>query len=110
MVTIFNNIASPDGVSVEAIVTCRLVAGARGDRTGYDTSSNRSLSGESVVTTQDGYWTLDVVPNDEIMPADSYYEVTERHAPGDKVTKSEIVVSSSATDPVWIGSILREGQ
>lgn len=105
MVTIFNNLVAPNGDPVSAVVSCRLVANVNGDKAGSFMGDQKSITGFAQTNTDaQGHWELEVVGNDLIQPANTVYEVIERHT-GGLLVRSIISVDSDATDPVWIGSV-----
>jgi hypothetical protein len=106
--TVFNNIDRVAGDPLNAVnVAIELI---------WDTSVSsiaRILNEDTVVrglysttTDADGYWEVDLVSNDDIIPADSLYKITERLAISNDTAVYYISVPNSATPISWIGDIV----
>lgn len=59
-------------------------------------------------TTSDGYWEVDLIPNEEITPANSLYRVVERISSTEETATYYIEVPGAATPTVWAGSIIED--
>lgn len=104
MATIFNTIAKVGSDPQAAIVTIELVW----DTTvaGMARSTLADVSFEADFNTEVdelGYWSLNVTSNDNILPADSVYRITEV---GENTVTYYISVPDSATPSFFVGDIL----
>ncbi len=97
MPLVHNTVTHPvDGSPAALIpVTVSLIAATLGAAPGYEVG--RTVQGYSkVVTATDGQWTADLVTNDDLSPASTYYEVEER-TPAQPPIRHAIAVPEAPT-------------
>jgi hypothetical protein len=104
---IYNTVRTPDGRPINSKVEIRLIAGATYSEPGYLRDDQITiLSTWASQTGDDGYWAVELEPNDLIDPEGTYYEVIERYPPGNRTTKYYIRFNDAATPSYWVGDVL----
>lgn len=74
-----------------------------------DTDDETMVRGTfGVETDTDGYWEVDLIPNDEISPTGSLYKVVERISSTEETATYYIEVPGAATPTAWVGSLITE--
>lgn len=79
-----------------AAVTVRLVGN------GFTASGHTEIMQETTVHTKAGLWSLDLVPQSQIDPVGTYYQVT--HPDGEVLS----FIVSDAAGPLWLRNLLVE--
>ena len=110
MTTVYNVIQSPDGEALVASpVEIKLVWDKSIQLVATDNANSVMLLGRYVTRTSvSGRWEVGLVPNDEISPVGSVYQITERVPPGKQAVTYffEVPVESATPVDVWLGTIL----
>lgn len=110
MATVFNNVDRVAGDPLSAVLVSIVLL--------WDTTLSpvAKIDGEDTIvrgtygttTDIDGHWEVDLVPNDEITPASSVYQITERLSTSNESITYYISVPNSATPTSWIGDIMAD--
>lgn len=110
MATVFNKIDKVAGdPSANVTVTVQLVWDKDVSPVAKIEDEDTMIQGPFTTVTDDtGLWEADLVPNDEITPADSVYRVTEILTSTSETTVYYISVVDNATPNVWVGDLLHE--
>jgi len=110
MATIFNNVDRVAGDPLSSVlVTIVLLWDTTLSPIAKIEAEDTIVRGTYGTTTDlDGHWEVDLVPNDEITPADSVYKITERLSTSNESVTYYVSVPNSATPTSWIGDILVE--
>lgn len=112
MTTVFNTIHSPDGEPISnANVEVRLLWNKSVQAIAKDDTANRVILGRwATVTDADGEWTVDLLANADISPANTVYKIIERVRPGKETFVYYITVPADGATPVaqWIGDLLTD--
>lgn len=99
-ITVHNVVTDPSGSPLKGvIVRVALVVSATTSRAPGYTTAGDIISTATAITDADGTWSMELVPNSAITPANTFYRVSEIGYP------SEIVVPSTG-GPYLVGSIL----
>lgn len=103
MTTMFNILKRPNQtLIVGATVEVTLVAGA-GSAPGFVGGTKETILSVHVTQTDaNGRWEVDLVPNGNITPINTYYRITERVEPNNRSSTYHIVVPTSGVDQ-WVG-------
>ncbi len=103
MTTMFNILKRPDQTLIEnAKVEVTLIAGA-GAAPGFVGATDETiLSVYTTLTDATGRWEVDLTPNTEITPSNTYYYIVERVTPNNRSTSYYIIVPDEVTDQ-WVG-------
>lgn len=104
MTIMYNTLKRPDQTMIaDAKVEITLVAGA-GHAPGFVSGSDETiLSVYSTLTDANGRWEVDLVPNSDITPDNTYYRVVERVDPNNRSTTYYIVVPDAVVQAQWVG-------
>jgi hypothetical protein len=104
MPVVTNTVTDPAGNPVRANVTIRLIAGDTGYEPGY--TATGVVNGTAQVTAdEDGVWSATLVSNEDIDPADTYYEVLER-VPGRSSAYQHYISVPDTAGPFELADIL----
>lgn len=110
MTTVFNTIYSPDGEPIAgANVEVRLLWNKSVQAIAKDDANNRVILGRwATVTDADGEWSVDLLPTEDISPANTVYKIIERVRPGKETFIYYITVPAEDATPTpqWIGDLL----
>ncbi|HEV2071115.1 MAG TPA: hypothetical protein VGR26_15095 [Acidimicrobiales bacterium] len=108
MPVVTNTLHRPDGSpAAGALVTVRLIASLEGSGPGYVAGDQASVL-DRWVTRADaaGSWAVDLVPNGDVTPDGTVYEVVEA-VPGRPALPQHVAVPADA-GPHWVGDILTD--
>jgi hypothetical protein len=104
MPVVTNTVTDPAGNPVRAVVTIRLIAGDTGYEPGY--TDTGVVNGTTQITAdEDGAWSVTLVSNEDIDPADTYYEVVER-VPGRQSAYQHYISVPDTAGPFELADIL----
>lgn len=97
-------IRDPAGSGIRGRVTIHLVAGDTGADPGY-TDGGTVLSTTRIVTDEDGVWATPLVPNTDILPANTHYEVLEKPQ-GSALTYRSLISVPDGAGPYALPAVL----
>lgn len=107
MAIVFNTVKTPNGTPVRSKVEVQLVAGPHPGDPGFLSDDQVTILSRVATGANDsGYWAVELEPNSEIEPANTYYKITERYPPANSTTVYYIRVPDDATPTYWVGDIL----
>jgi hypothetical protein len=107
MAVIFNTVKTPNGTPVRTKVEVKLVAGSDPGDPGFLPDDQVTILSRWASGADDnGYWSVELEPNDEFEPEGTYYQIIERYPPGNQTTTYYVRVPDAATPTMWVGDIL----
>lgn len=107
MATIFNNVDKVAGNPQSVYVEIALVWDTDESPIARDISNDSMIQGPVTVDADEtGNWTINVVPNDSILPAANAYRIKETIKSTKVSTTYYISVPDAATPEFWVGDLI----
>ena len=107
MATIFNNVEKVAGDPQSVSVKIQLVWDTDVSPVARDTANDTMIQGfVTVDSDEQGNWTATVVANEDILPADNAYKITEKIKSTGVETVYYVSVPTGATPSSWTGDII----